>query len=445
MADQDINFRLNTEADTTGAEETTEALKDTRTEAQKLQAQRDVETVQRKQAEEEAKKEAEILREIADGQQRIVAANLAKAVGEISQQFKGLNPELDASLSGLNNFLTVYAASGNVYGAVGAVAAQSVGMVFDAIEAGNKIAHKGIDDMMQAGKALAEAMRNQAEETRKQNLEEYYQGQIDKLREQISLVERLNELQAAGRKTDAKVQDAISPAATPDAKVDRERDRGIEDVQARLAEAEAASEQAALLALTARANAQTVASAANIDQVELKAAQLEAEKAQGLAELAASKAEQLKAEAPLRIQEINAAAIEGYRAVAEESKRTIEEQARQALAEIQAVADANAGGGPGIQAVIQRITALVQGGIDEGEIKALEEALKLAQGTTTAIRTGLSQRLQDDIELVREIETANKSRDTETKNLIKEIMDHVRAHKSEIDILREQMKTIPRG
>lgn len=441
MADpQNIEYRLQTTADTSGAEETTEALKDTRSEALKMQAQRDVETVQRQRAEAEAKKEAEILREIADAQQRIVAANLAKVVGEIGQQLKGLNPELDQAVTGASNFLNVFASSGNVFAALGAVATQSMRMVYDATVEANRIADEGFKNQLEAQQNLTKATIEHAKTVKAERLEAVYQTEVEKLKEQITLVEQLNELLQAGRKTDAKVQDAINPAKTPDAEVNRERDTAVGDLNASLAEAQAAAQETARLAALAISLAQEVAAQQPTNAEAINNAVKDRDAAVNAAQAAQAEAAKLEAQFPLAMQEIDAAAVQGLRSAAEQSRKAITEQATRTLAEIQAVADANEGGGPGIKAVLAKITALVQGGIDENEVQPLLEALKLAQGTSTAIRTGLSQRLADDIELARQIEEANKQRDAETKALLKEIATAVATHKGEIDELRGQIR-----
>ena len=65
---------------------------------------------------------------------------------------------------------------------------------------------------------------------------------------------------------------------------------------------------------------------------------------------------------------------------------------------------------------------------------------ELAQATTTAIRTGLAQRLVDDIELARQIEEANKQRNAETQSLLKEVAASLTSHKQKIDDLWGQIR-----
>lgn len=440
MSEESIDYRINTEADTKGAEETTQALKDMRTEAQKLQAERDVEIAKAKQAAEAEAKQAAVLREIADGQQRIVAANLANALGKIGEQLKGINPDLDKSVEGIQNFLNVLASTGDPFLALGAVAASAFTIMKDAWVESDKIITEGMKQQEAAQKALTKAREEHAKTVREERLATVFQEEVEKLKQQVTLVERLNSLLDLQRKTEAKVEDSISPAKTPDDQVNRDRKRAIDDVYADIAKAEDAARDLAAIALKARHDAQIAARSAEADSELVKKTLAESEAAQSKAELAEAKAQRLREEAPEIIRAIDAAAVEGFKKVGIESTKNITTRANELIAEIQAVADANKGGDLAMKAALQSLVKLVQGGLDEAELKQFETALKLVQGSSTAIRTGLSQRLADDIELARQIEAANKTRNAETTALLKEMANNMTTFQNSLNDIRQQIR-----
>jgi hypothetical protein len=316
MADaQDIKFKLSTEGDTKGAEKVIETLKDTRTEAQKLQSARDVETVQAAKAAEAEKQHADALREIADAQHVIIASMLADKIRDIGQAFKGMNKEVDLAIDGASNFLNVFATSGNVFLALGAVAATATKGVMDAATAGDKAIESSQKRAKEALEALISLRAEYAQRVREQKLESEYEEETAALTKQRDMLREIAKLNSENAVTERKVEAVTGPEANPMQKVEDQRVGSLNDLRSKINAAEADAERAAMIALKATYHMQQVAAQSSVESNAYEAAQAALLTAQRNAETASKNADLISARAEIEKKEIAVAAIKGFESV----------------------------------------------------------------------------------------------------------------------------------
>lgn len=209
----DIELKLKTTGDTTGADEVKKSLFAVEDAAKDASRQADVDIVKGKQAAAVQREQAASLAQIAEFQQRIVAGQLAQAVGKISESFKGMSPEVDLALDATQNFFSTLATTGNPVAALLAVTATAVGGVVTAYtDAGKKI--KAIAKEEKADlKELADLRRQFAAQIRAENLTAFFQKELDALDEQEKTLERIVRITASERALAAQQQAAAGTAA----------------------------------------------------------------------------------------------------------------------------------------------------------------------------------------------------------------------------------------
>jgi hypothetical protein len=200
---EDIEFKLKTTGDTSGAEEVKKSLEWANDEAQEAQRQSDVAVAKQRQANEAQKAQAAILREIADGQQRIVAGQLAEAIGKIAEEFKGMGAEADLALTGTQTFLTTLAATGNPIAASLAVAGVAINALMDAYRAATELDKKLKKEQEVSIKKIAELRADYARQIREENLTSFFQAELDALDEQEAALTRIAKIRASERELDA--------------------------------------------------------------------------------------------------------------------------------------------------------------------------------------------------------------------------------------------------
>ncbi len=248
----DIEIKLKTTGDTSGAEAVEKSLFKTRTEAEKASDHADVEIAKGKQAAAVQREQAASLREIADAQQRIIAAQLAQAVGQVAEQFRGLNPEMDLAISGAQNFLNVFATTGNPIVATLALTTTAIGGVVTAYRDAEKAVKEIAKNEKQSIKELADQRRDFAAQIRTENLTAFFQAELNALDKQEAVMRRMVELRASERGLAAAQQQAATSAAVAGGASPEGAAAGglaaglqgtIQDLTSKLTDAEAATKQ----------------------------------------------------------------------------------------------------------------------------------------------------------------------------------------------------------
>lgn len=208
MASKKVNIDISTTANTSGADQTVSSLDNVassadgveksffkaQTAAEEAMRAADVEAVKSKQSLDAAAAAADAyekqLAEIQTATERIVAANLAEAVGKISKAFGDLSPETEMAVSSVQNFLSVLASTGDPIKASIALTATAVGGVVKAFtEAEGK--SKELDKAMKEHAESMASVRSQIlANIKAEKMSEFFQGETDKINEQIDAIER---------------------------------------------------------------------------------------------------------------------------------------------------------------------------------------------------------------------------------------------------------------
>lgn len=214
MADPtDILLKLKTEGDTKGAEAVRDGLKDVRTEEQKLQAQADVDEAKRRQAIRLQEEQAKSLRDIADVQHRIIAAKLADSIGQLTQQFAGLSPELDMVLGSSRSFLEVLSTTGDPIRASLALTASSIGSVIQAWQK-QEAFEKQVADQTKDRIAKTAALRAAyAKQVREERMEQYFKREVEELENEEKVLIRIARIRESERQLAATEQANKNAAA----------------------------------------------------------------------------------------------------------------------------------------------------------------------------------------------------------------------------------------
>lgn len=210
---QDIDILLKTTADTTGAEDTKKAISDVDKAAQEAQRDQDVATAKQRQATRAAKEQAEALREIADGQQRLIAANLADAIGKMSAQFRGLSPEIDMAIGSTQTFLSVLASTGNPVAALLAMTGSAISSLVDAEKSAAAMIKGAEKDIVKAHEKMREARAVWVQQVRTENLQQFFKKELDMLELQEAALGRIFQIREKERGLEAARQRAAGQAA----------------------------------------------------------------------------------------------------------------------------------------------------------------------------------------------------------------------------------------
>jgi len=214
MADSpDIKVPITVTADTAGAEDTEKSIMGVQDAAKKVSQQADVDLVKGRQAVEVQKQQAASLREIADGQQRIVAANLAVAVNKLAQEFRGYSAEADMAITATGNFLNVFATTGNPALAALALTATAVEGVVDAYRGAAALTKALAQQEKESMEWVAEGRRTYYAQLKSENIAATYQEELATLREQEAVLKRLIGLNRAKRDLARAQQEGASAAA----------------------------------------------------------------------------------------------------------------------------------------------------------------------------------------------------------------------------------------
>lgn len=215
MASKKVNINISTTADTAGADQTVSSLDNVASSAEGVEKSffkaqsaaeeamkaADVEAVKSKQSLDAAAAAADAyekqLAEIQTATERIVAANLAEVVGKISKAFGDISPEAEMAVSGVQNFLSVLASTGDPIKASLALTTTAIGGVVKAFtEAEEK--SKELDKAQKEHAESMAAVRSQILATIKaENMAKFFQGETDAINKQIDAIDRREKVKAA--------------------------------------------------------------------------------------------------------------------------------------------------------------------------------------------------------------------------------------------------------
>lgn len=424
MADsQDIRFRLKTEGDTSGAEEVEKSIFRALDASEQASKQADVQEAKARQAAQVQREQAASLREIADAQQRIIAAKLADTIGQISQRFAGLSPEIDLALGSTQNFLGVFASTGDPIKASMAVAATAIGSVIEAYKGLEEVEKRTTQQIIEAEERKKKAFAAYAKELQDANLKKFFDDETAAIDRNIQRLEARARILAAKREADAAVQDITGPAATPDEEVRRERDRALANVEANVEKAAqiaaAAADKATNLALQAT---QIAARDGDRSDEALRAFQ-QRDAAIAAAETAKTQADEVAASAVAEKQKIAAAATAQLNEIQTAARDALTKNAQEIKQTIEAIAAEQKGQiGADTRGALEGLTKLLQDNqISPDEVGLLAQFVQNFRGSQDAIRSGVTASMDAILQENRAILDAMKSRDSAIISLRAEI------------------------
>jgi hypothetical protein len=209
----DIEIHLKTTGETSGADEVKKSIFKVRDEAKKAADQADVDLVRSKQATAANEQEAASLQAVVDKQGQLLALELAKALQGISGKLKGISPELDLIVTGTENFLATFAATGDPIKASLALIATSISEVvtayMDAEKQTKEIAKQEVEHL----KKISELRQNYANQVRTENLTVFFSAELRELDKQEQAMRRITQLRASERELAAAKQASAGAAA----------------------------------------------------------------------------------------------------------------------------------------------------------------------------------------------------------------------------------------
>jgi hypothetical protein len=441
MADpEDIKFKLQTEGDTSGAEAVEKSIFKAEDAAKQASRQADVDLVKQRQAIAAQKEQAAVLREIADGQQRVVAANLAGALGKIAGEFQGISQEADLALTGTQNFLNVFASTGNPITAALALVGTAVNGVMDAYREAEKTVKASDEATAARLRKIADLRAEYARNVREEGLEAFFKRQLDALTETEQALIRIAQIRASERDLAAARTEASGAAAVDAGKttaegaqalaLSQEVTNQVTAIQDELAlaataqqkiqdEATALKQEAALLIENSDKQKQVLASA-NAKQQEADKALLDLNAAQ---EVGLNKIETLKTRGVASVEEISQASLTALTAATQKSRDAIK-------AEVDRL-------GTNASAGAKSTLALLDSILKDGIVRADEQAkLAEAQGRMNGMTEKANAQVLAALEDLAKNQTAFLS-------VITPVTQRIRNMEAEISRLSAQMSAIP--
>lgn len=384
--DADIRIGIKTEADTKGAQETKTALTEVEKATQEAQRKQDVATAQQRVATKVEKENAAALREIADMQYRIVAANLSQAIGQIGQSFSGLSAEMDMVIQSSTNFFNVLASTGRIELALVSMAATAAGSVLETWKAATGQITAGEQKVKESFEKLQRARAAWAESVRTQKLEAVFQRELDALEDQELVLGRLLKLRQAERDLAAAKESAAGTAATraggdPFAAeaqgIFTQQQNAIAEIQNSLEVNRKSVANAQSKANLLKAEADTLAENFGEDGSAFKSAKAAADAAQKEAQKLSDALPDLEKIAALNVEKIKTDFEEKSGDLADKAGRDLAEKAKAQIEAVQAkAAESGEAVSMNMQGIISRISTIVADGLVESkELPALRDQL----------------------------------------------------------------------
>ena len=216
MASKKVNIDISTTASTSGADQTVSSLDGVsksffkvQTAAEEAMNAADVETVKSKQSLDAAAAAADAyerqLAEIQSATERLVAANLADAVGKIAKSFGDFGPEADLAITGVQNFLNVLANTGDPIKASFAVVGTAIGGVVQALTSANEKSKELDKSMKEHAESMAAVRSKILANIKAEGMSEFFQKETDKINGQIDAIQRREKVRASVMEAQAAV------------------------------------------------------------------------------------------------------------------------------------------------------------------------------------------------------------------------------------------------
>ncbi|RYD38761.1 MAG: hypothetical protein EOP87_00915 [Verrucomicrobiaceae bacterium] len=388
MADE-IEFHLKTTGDPSGAEEVEKSIFKAEDAAKQASRQADVDIAKGKQAAAVQREQADALREIADGQQMLLAGELSKHLTTITNQLGQIGPEAELAFSGVQTFLNVFATTGNPIAASFALAGSAIGDVITAYRSAAAEAKELAKQEQEDVQNLAEFRRNYAAQLRAENIVAIYEGEARALNKQTDAVERQARINAAIRGAAAAVEDAFGGTSSSDL------DRKIAEIDAKTETLRRLAEIEGTKATNADAYAQRVANTEGAEDPKAQQAAALAQQAKDSAEAAQAALDEyiivsntekqaLMAEAAKVQQGKTAEVLDFLTQQAESAKKTLEQAAKE-----QGEKFSNDG-----KAALQKVTELLEkDGITPDEVERLKNAIEQGRVAQLALNATTSEAL----------------------------------------------------
>jgi hypothetical protein len=208
MASKKVNIDISTTANTAGADQTASSLDGVskslfkvQTEAEKAQSAIDVAAVKNKQSFDATAAAADAyerqLEEIRSATERLVAANLADAVGKISKAFGDFGPEAELAITGVQNFLNVLANTGDPIKASFAVVGTAIGGVVNSFTEAERKSKELDKSMKEHAQSMAIVRSQILASIKAEGMSEFFQKETDKINQQIDAIERREKVRAS--------------------------------------------------------------------------------------------------------------------------------------------------------------------------------------------------------------------------------------------------------
>ena len=269
MASDGIKIRIDTEADTTGAEQAAQSIEDLGASADQTAAATDsladsesaegkaqsFANVQRAKAIRSQREQAEVIKQIEANMRAMLAAQAAATAAAVAREFRntsdaaaGASAALDSMASGMATF----AATGNPVAAVAASLASSIGSaikLYKDYNAEMALAAKAHDNAAKAAQRFEESRRRLAREVEQERLADTFAQEAREQQAAADAAERSSRLAEATREADRRISAAMFPGA--DTRVAAASDEvaglveSLGEFEQRVKEAELAASQAA--------------------------------------------------------------------------------------------------------------------------------------------------------------------------------------------------------
>lgn len=456
--DPNINFRLNTEGDTEGADKVADSFKDLQERLAKLKE----EAGRIGNAAEEASpkldtmvglERAEVVSRIGAGVELLAA----KTRG-LANDLKGFDPQLAGALQdvstglesiggGLSGAAQGFALGGPFGAAVGGMIGLLTGQLHDAYEAAISDIERSVKAQElaeQMEQRLARARSIRAEQVRLERLAEIYDRETDALREQLALMQAIAQVEATRRGSDAKIQDALNPTASPEQQVQRDLSRQLADIDAKLKQAQDLAAESARLAAAATVNADRVAAVSGAQSTEAIKAAGERDQAIQQAENNRLRAEQVAAQSDAERERVRAEAAKALADLSNEAGKAIQEQATNVISTIQQIAEEQGGRiGSDTRGAMEQLVKLVNDATpDQQQMGLFQQAFQQFRGSTDSLFNGLIPQMDAVIGLMREAQAEQRARDTAIATLKREMAADRERFNAEIGRLTTQLEAL---
>ncbi len=421
MADQNIDFRLNTQGDTQGAEAVENSL-DAVTDAAKRAREEGTATADAATATAAANEaQAESIKRIEEATKALLALKLVEdarrtlsSVREMVPATGDLRDALDAADQSLGSFsggMQAFIATGNPYIAVAAALASGIGGVAQAYRQMERDIYNADHAQERFKENMVDAAtqhRELARSIRADALAEQMKDAEFATRNLAEALRRRNDEARAGRELQDVVASVSGATPADDAVRALTQELAIQEANLQaLREKEALlrSELATQLEIVRNREGQEGVPVAEIEAERAKLEQLGVALSNASADLASASL--------VAITELQAQSTESYATVANEAGAAIRANAQQTIDQIRQIQQEQGGAvGADVRGALDRLVQLLNDAVpDENQIDQIGQAIRIFRGSQDAIRNGIVQSVDAVLASNQEIVASLRSRD----------------------------------